>query len=191
MRIYTKTGDKGETALYGGERRSKSDQRIESYGEVDELQAVLGVVMAELKTTSQKWSKDLLNILAEIQTDTFLVCCELARTTTQPERHDPTLPPTALTRLEKTIDTYDAELPPLRNFIMQGGSKAGAALHLARTVCRRAERSIVALQQEEEVRPLLLEYLNRLSDLLFVLARYTNYQTKTPEIAWKSSDIKD
>lgn len=186
MKIYTKTGDAGDTALYGGERRSKADQRIESYGNVDELQSMLGVAAAELGEIQTEWAQALISEIETIQGDTFVICCELARTTTKPERHDPVLGKERVADLEKQIDIYDAQLEPLKNFIMQGGAKAGALLHMARTACRRAERSVVLLHTKEAVNPLVFQYLNRLSDLLFVYARFTNHQLGVPEKSWKS-----
>jgi len=187
MKIYTKTGDTGETSLYGGERRSKGALRIESYGTVDELQAALGVVLAEWKGAKDKDIATLIILLEAIQADCFVVCAELARTTTNTLRKDPVLPTERLNALEASIDHYDAELPQLRAFIMQGGSRSGALLHLARAICRRAERCMVRLQEEEEVRPFLLQYMNRLSDLLFVLARYVNHKEGIPETQWVSN----
>jgi cob(I)alamin adenosyltransferase len=185
MKIYTKTGDTGSTSLYGGERRIKADQRIESYGSVDELQAALGVALAELANIQEGWVQEIARAVTEIQADTFVMCAELARTgKPRPGQRLPELPQEAVERLEREIDTYDAQLPQLRNFIMQGGSKPGASFHLARAVCRRAERQVVLLAQTEEVRPIVLGYLNRLSDLLFVYARFINMHLEVPEVAW-------
>lgn len=174
MKIYTRTGDKGTTALYGGERRSKGDIRIEAYGQVDELQAQLGVVVAEIQKSDLADVATLTKLLEDIQRDAFILCCELARTETKPERKDPIITAERIVHLEEIIDTYDAKLPKLTSFIMQGGALAGAQLHLARTVCRRAERAVANLSEEEDFNPDVTRYLNRLSDLLFVFARFVN-----------------
>ena len=186
MKIYTKTGDLGETSLFGGERRMKSNLRIESYGTVDELQAALGIALAELSDYKSTWVKPVQDILEGIQADTFILCSELARPDgVKVAGHSPVVSDKIVEHLEATIDLYESKLIPLRNFIMQGGSKPGAALHLSRAVCRRAERVMVSLNQEETLRPEVLKYVNRLSDLLFVLARYINHEIGTPETIWK------
>lgn len=179
MKIYTRTGDAGGTALFGGTRVSKADPRVAAYGDVDELNACLGVVRARGETPG-----DVDVLIEQLQRDLFAIGARLA--TTKPRRHDDTK--TAVTdadvlRLEQWIDRFDADLPPLRRFILPGGSSAGALLHLARTVCRRAERSIVALGAEQ-VEAQLLAYVNRLSDLLFVLARAVNHRAAQPEHEW-------
>ena len=179
MKIYTRTGDAGTTALYGGERRSKADIRIESYGAVDELQAQLGLAAAACTNVSAL--ADLVATIEIIQEDCFIVCCELARTETRPERKDPILAKERIAWLEAQIDSLDAGLPALTKFIVQGGGLPGATLHMARAMCRRAERAAIRLQREEEVRPDVIVYLNRLSDLLFVLARHANHVQGIPE----------
>lgn len=179
MKIYTRTGDGGETGLYGGGRRPKSDVRIAAYGEVDELQAALGLVRAQVGT-----AQPLNNLLKSIQSDCFVLSCELARTATKPERKDPVLTADRVAYLEQEIDQASAALPELTAFILPGGSVLGAELHLARTICRRAERGVVALAQAEAISPLLPQYLNRLSDLLFVLARQANQEACVPEEEW-------
>lgn len=185
MKLYTKTGDAGQTSLYGGERRSKADRRIAAYGDVDELQALLGVVVANLPV--EPVLRGLCDELQQAQADCFVLCCELARTTTKPERHDPVLKQERVAWLEGIIDQYDAQVPPLRNFIMQGGSQAGAYAHLARAVCRRAERAVVELDSVEEVSSVCKEYLNRLSDALFVMARMINHTQNIQEVEWHVS----
>jgi len=181
MKIYTKTGDGGSTGLYGGERRSKANVRIESYGEVDELQAVLGLAQAKLQ---DDLFTDISADLTRVQNACFVICTELARTETLAKRGDPVLSPDETGFLEKSIDRYSKVLPELRAFILQGGSELGATLHLARAVCRRAERAVVALAVEEEVDEEVIRYLNRLSDLLFTLARTANYRLEKREIEW-------
>lgn len=180
MKIYTRTGDNGETGLFGGPRVRKDDARIEAYGTIDELNAVLGLLhTAELSGTLQE-------LLVAIQNDLFVIGAELA--TPQPDQHDMASIGTAdIQRLENSIDRFETELPPLKQFILPSGSTAGTMLHVARAVCRRAERRIVTLQAvaSNEVSAAILIYLNRLSDLLFVLARYVNQQAGQAEIPWE------
>jgi cob(I)alamin adenosyltransferase len=179
VRIYTKTGDSGETALLGGTRVSKAAPRVAAYGEVDELNAWLGLVRAS------KLDDQLSAMLDRIQRDLFAVGSRLADPSGQVTRRLEKASVTRedVTRLEAWIDLLDGELPPLRSFILAGGSPAGAALHVARTVCRRAERAVVSLGQDA-VEPELRVYLNRLSDLLFVIARAANHRDGVPESEW-------
>ena len=183
MKIYTRTGDKGETGLYGGERRPKNDLRVRAYGEVDEFQAVLGVCISYGATASQVPNK-CTAVFHKIQLDCFRLSSELARTETRAERNDPLIVADDVTWLEDSIDNYQKELPELKAFILQGGSPLGAHLHLARAVCRRAERAIVELAAHEAVSEVSLKYINRLSDLLFVLARYVNHVEGCVESEW-------
>lgn len=175
MRIYTKFGDKGNTSLFGGATVPKSDPRLEAYGSVDELNAVLGVVLSFGENGS------LAESITKIQSDLFLVGAELASKKGKTRK----IQPKRVGEIEAEIDRMEAELPPLHNFIMPGGSKTASLLHLARTVCRRAERAIVALSQKEKVNPDIVVYMNRIGDLLFILARYANYRKKVSEITWK------
>jgi cob(I)alamin adenosyltransferase len=179
VRIYTKTGDSGETALLGGTRVSKAAPRVAAYGEVDELNAWLGLVRAS------KLDDQLSTMLDRIQRDLFAVGSRLADPSGQVTRRLEKASVTGedVTRLEEWIDLLDGEVPPLRNFILAGGSPAGAALHVARTVCRRAERAVVSLGSDA-VEPELRVYLNRLSDLLFVIARAANHRDGVPESEW-------
>jgi len=185
LKIYTKTGDSGDTGLFGGARVSKADPRVAAYGDVDELNACLGCARAALLTADDR---ELAGMLEQIQRDLFALGARLA---------DPghkiadrvtkvAVAPADIARLEGWIDALESALPPLRRFILAGGSPAGAALHLARTVCRRAERAMVALRSgdQEAFEPDLLIYVNRLSDLLFVMARRANQRAGTPEIEW-------
>ena len=178
MKIYTKTGDAGETSLFDNTRVSKADSRVDAYGEVDELNACLGAARALL-------GGELGDTLEMIQQELFSIGSRLADPSSRvAARVDKAwLPADAIARLEKTIDTFEAELPPLRRFILPGGSPGGAFLHLARTVCRRAERRVVALGAEA-VDGVIVVYLNRLSDLLFVAARLANRRAGVPEIEW-------
>ena len=177
--IYTKTGDSGETGLFDGTRVSKADPRVDAYGEVDELNAWLGVVRANGA------GEDLDPMLDRIQRDLFALGAMLAdpRHRIAARVQKATLSDADITRLEGWIDQLQATLPPLRRFILAGGAAAGAALHLSRTVCRRAERRIVSLGAEA-VDPIVVKYMNRLSDLLFVMARAANARAGVPEIEW-------
>ena len=177
MKVYTRGGDDGTTALFGGQRVSKTAIRVQAYGEVDELNALLGQVAAELE------EKDLGPLLVEIQTALFDLGGELA--TPGPKRPATgALGDADVLGLEGWIDRLSEELPPLRNFILPGGTRAAALLHSARTVCRRAERATVLLAESEELCAVLIHYLNRLSDLLFVLARAVNRRAGVAETLW-------
>lgn len=178
MKIYTRTGDAGETSLFDGSRVRKSNPLVDAYGEVDELNAWIGLARASNADTP------LDDVLVAIQRDLFALGAQLA---------DPgeklaarvskaVIAEPDVERLERLIDRFEEELPPLRRFILAGGTPAGAALHVARTVCRRAERRMVAL--DPAVDPVLLRYVNRLSDLLFVLARAANHRAGVPETEW-------
>ena len=180
MKIYTRTGDAGGTALFGGTRVSKDDPRVAAYGDVDELNATLGTVSAQCELPGE-----VADIIAHIQKDLFAIGARLADPA---EKIAERVTKVAVTdadiqRLENWIDQFEAELPALRRFILPGGNRAGALLHLSRTVCRRAERSIVLLGAGH-VDAHLLAYVNRLSDLLFVLARAVNHRAGQPEVEW-------
>jgi len=176
VKIYTKTGDAGETGLFGGGRVPKDDPRVQAYGEVDELNAWIGFAVAIHLPTFES------NVLEAIQRDLFAIGAELA--TPNAARLRAALDPATVDALESVIDSYDPKLQPLKNFILPGGSPKAAALHVARTVCRRAERAVVALARKQQINPLIVRYLNRLSDLLFVLARAVNMQTGHGDVAW-------
>lgn len=180
MKIYTRGGDKGETGLIGGKRVPKDDLRVASYGDVDELNAHLGVVLAH--TTDE----GLRSLLTQIQGDLFAVGAHLAdpRDTIASKKPKAALTQENIDRLESAIDERDARLPPLTSFLLPGGSPVGAFLHLARATCRRAERSIVALNGTTALDPVLLVYVNRLADLLFVLAREANTRMGRSETPW-------
>jgi len=186
MKIYTRTGDKGETGLFGGQRVPKDSERVEAYGDVDELNAVLGSAVVYLEMDGVN---EVVPGLREIQADLFTLGARLA--TPAPEdggrenRHIPTLPAGRIASMERWIDAMDDELEPLKNFILPGGTRAAAALHLARTVCRRAERRVVALARHAHIDAEIVTYLNRLSDLLFTLARLANRRAGVPDVAWQ------
>jgi cob(I)alamin adenosyltransferase len=180
-KIYTKTGDKGKTSLIGGTKVYKSDRRIEAYGTIDELNSNVGLCLDLLK------SDNVTNLLAEIQDRLFTIGAALA---CDPDKETklkiPDLHETDVELLEKEIDRMNDALPLMKSFILPGGNISVSTLHIARCVCRRAERCCVRMQKKEmEVEPLIIKYLNRLSDYLFVLARYAAQQVGAEEIPWK------
>ena len=180
MKIYTRTGDAGSTALFGGHRVLKDDPRVAAYGEVDELNACLGIVRAQRDLPA-----DVAGLLEAVQKDLFAIGARLAdpaeRNVTRADKV--VVAEADVQRLEGWIDRFENGLPPLRRFILPGGSPAGAQLHFARTICRRAERAVVSLGVDN-VDARLLAYINRLSDLLFVLARAVNHGSAQPEVEW-------
>ena len=185
MKIYTKTGDKGETGLFGGARVSKADARVETYGEVDELNSFLGLARAAGLAPETD------ALIARVQSELFDLGAELA--TTPGKEHNLTTPrvgDTHIAALEQAIDAAEAPLPPLTSFVLPGGSQAAASLHLARCVCRRAERKLVALAATMPLRGELVRYLNRLSDLLFTLARGENHRAGVPDVPWLGRDAR-
>ncbi|MEM2908694.1 MAG: cob(I)yrinic acid a,c-diamide adenosyltransferase [Candidatus Bilamarchaeaceae archaeon] len=173
MPIYTKIGDKGDTITLSGKKVRKDDPQVEAYGCVDELNAAIGVVIAFTD------DNELREILIDVQKDLFIVGAELAIGSTKK------LTPAKTEKLEKIIDKIEPQLPYLANFVIPGGSKTAALLHLARTISRRVERRVVAAARTAKINPEILKYLNRLSDLLFVLARYANRKKRFEEIVWR------
>jgi cob(I)alamin adenosyltransferase len=182
MRIYTKTGDDGKTGLFGGSRVSKAAPRVAAYGTVDELNAFVGLVRAAKPSSFTD------DILARVQVDLFTLGAELA-TVHGKEAHlkMQLLEVADYERLERAIDDAEKPLAPLKNFILPGGAEPAARLHLARTVCRRAEREVIAID-DAPARSELVIYLNRLSDLLFTLARYENHAAKVEDVPWAPHD---
>ena len=178
FKIYTKTGDQGETGLFGGRRLPKSHIRIETYGTVDELNSYLGVLRDSIDSAPTR------DLLKEIQDRLFAVGADLA---SDPDKNltTPDVTEEDIERLEKEIDAMDEVLPPLKNFILPGGNLASSYCHVARCVCRRAERLAVALNMSESVDPLVMKYLNRLSDFLFTLARKISFDAGAEEVPWK------
>jgi cob(I)alamin adenosyltransferase len=182
MKIYTRTGDGGETALFGGGRVSKDHPRVIAYGAVDELNSVLGWALAEIgpgDTTAR---------LARVQHDLFALGAALATPPARPNRRRPEtpgLPGPRIAEMEGWMDDMDGVLPPLERFVLPGGARGAAALHVARTVCRRAERAVVTLAMAEALEPEILAYLNRLSDLLFVCARFENARSGIADLPWE------
>lgn len=177
FKIYTKTGDLGETSLFGGKRLPKDHQRIEAYGTVDELNAFIGLLRDGIEAA------ELRQLLKEIQDRLFVIGSNLA---SDPGKEMPTpdILPEDIQILEQQMDEMDKVLPPLKNFILPGGHPTVSHAHLCRTVCRRAERQVVALSHQTEVLPILIQYLNRLSDYFFVLGRKLGQDLNIEELAW-------
>jgi cob(I)alamin adenosyltransferase len=181
MKIYTKTGDKGETGLFGGERVSKDSPRISAYGTIDELNSFIGLAVSKVN------SEDVRNALLKIQNYIFTVGADLATPENEKNKklNIKRTPSSFYTELEKYIDEFEAHLNELKNFILPGGSEGASLLHICRTTCRRAEREVVALKKSVTIGDNIIIFLNRLSDLLFVLSRFENKVTGTPDTIWK------
>ena len=176
MRLYTRQGDDGHTALVGGTRVPKNDPRVCAYGEVDECNAVIGVVIAQCSVEETS------ALLQQVQSDLFMLGAELA--TPEDQAAGLGISDAHIAQLERWIDAISRETPALKNFVLPGGTEVAAALHAARTVCRRAERAAVALASQQSIRPAVIVFLNRLSDLLFALARQANHQAGLTDILW-------
>lgn len=177
MKIYTKTGDKGETSLFGGQRVWKDDLRIETYGTVDELNSFMGLTVTETQ------NKELEEVLKKIQNKLFTVGADLA-TPDDKKIHIERVTQSFIEEAEKDIDYFSSKVPELREFILPGGTKVASLLHVCRTICRRAERNVIRLNKTVAINNNILVYLNRLSDLFFVLARFDNFVNGTPDIKW-------
>lgn len=185
MKIYTRTGDDGNTGLFGGGRVPKAHIRVEAYGAVDELNAVLGLSVEALA------DEEIRGFLLRVQQDLFRLGASLATPGAEDGTARPATPPLPLKRIQQMEDWIDmatGETPELRNFILPGGTRGAGFLHLARTVCRRAERAVVRLNQEDASDPLVVKYLNRLSDLLFALARLENHREEVPDVLWAQDE---
>lgn len=180
FKIYTKTGDAGETSLYGGRRVPKDHIRIDTYGTLDELNAHIGLVRDQLQDQA------LLGGLKQIQDELFTLGSQLAADPNKENLNVPQLSEGAIERLEKSIDSLSDNLPPLKNFILPGGHPLVSQCHLARCVCRRSERLAVALHHNEPIEEHILQYLNRLSDYLFVLARHIAQLMDVKEVTWQA-----
>lgn len=179
MKIYTKTGDRGDTRLFDGTKVRKHDDRVEAYGDIDELNSFIGAAASFLTDAA------LTAMLADVQKDLFSVGAQLADPGFKDQsRAKFKIPRERITALENAIDSFETELPLLRQFILAGGGHGGALLHVARTVCRRAERRVVSLSEKVEINPGVVEYLNRLSDFLFVIARVVNHREGKLETLW-------
>jgi cob(I)alamin adenosyltransferase len=179
MKIYTRTGDKGDTSLFGGQRVPKDALRIEAYGTVDELNSILGLVRAD------NGDGEVDRVLEQIQNELFELGADLATPQSVVKSKVKRIEPRDVQGLERTLDGMEGQLKSLRSFILPGGSPVAARLHYARTVCRRAERAVVRLSRNEDIGETVTVYLNRLSDLLFVLARYVNHRAGVPEVKWR------
>ncbi|MBU0586537.1 cob(I)yrinic acid a,c-diamide adenosyltransferase [Candidatus Micrarchaeota archaeon] len=178
MSIYTKNGDSGETSILGGKRIPKDDPRIEASGKVDELSSVIGLVIAFSD------DEELKKLLSEIQMTLFVIGSDLA-TASGDKISIPRLSPSKVNIIEAEIDRIEKELPKIDSFILPGGSKTASMLHLARTICRETERKVISLAKKEKLNEAIPVYLNRLSDLLFMLARWINRKKKVPETLWR------
>jgi cob(I)alamin adenosyltransferase len=180
MKIYTKTGDLGETSLLGGKRVKKSNPRIDAYGTVDELNSYIGLLI------SLDINEDRKKLLAQIQNNLFVIGSHLACAPDKKIEDLPLLENNTIIELENQIDEMTKVLPEMKNFILPGGNQQISFCHITRCVCRRAERCVVELNENEKVEPILIQYLNRLSDYLFILARKIGQETNTLETPWKS-----
>ena len=189
MKIYTRRGDSGETGLFGGQRVPKNHARVEAYGEVDELNAVLGLAMGQLGTEDMP---EVARRLRVLQGDLFVLGANLATPAPEdggrPNDHIPALPRGRIVEMEEWIDAAEAELSPLTTFILPAGTTGAGTLHLARTVCRRAERRLISLARSATIDPDCIRFLNRLSDLLFVWARLANQRAGVPDIPWEPEE---
>lgn len=185
MKIYTRTGDRGDTGLFGGGRVPKDDARVEAYGAVDELNAVLGLAIARLREDDEQ---QIAARLETVQADLFSLGAHLATPSAEhggrATAHLPDLPDRRVAEMEGWIDEAEGELEPLKVFILPGGGESAARLHHTRTVCRRAERRVITLARDVRLDDLVIVYLNRLSDLLFTLARLANRRTGTDDVPW-------
>lgn len=177
-KIYTKTGDKGETSLIGGTRLPKQHVRIEAYGNVDELNSYLGLIRDQIQ------DKNSLDTLLYIQDRLFTIGAHLANDPAKSKMKLPEMFEEDVTKLEKAIDEMDQQLPPMKSFVLPGGHTLVSHCHIARCVCRRSERAVLRLAESEKVDALQIRYLNRLSDYLFILSRYLSHQLKAVEIPW-------
>ncbi len=185
-KIYTRTGDQGKTSLIGGTRVSKAHLRLETYGTIDELNSVIGVVIGAMAVPEPR--RSLQSFLERVQSDLFDIGSHLACEDKMLREKLPAIHEQQVTELEAKMDDFSTALPELKNFILPGGCASASHAHVARTVCRRAERLCVALSESQtdggDVEPLIIRYLNRLSDFLFVLARWLNRDAKTTEVLW-------
>jgi len=183
MKIYTRTGDKGQTSLFGGKRVSKASERVDTYGTVDELNSAIGVVIAQM--LHGRWQMgDVKNELEAIQHDLFAIGSYLASPGNKNQEAGISKLGKRVEFFESRIDAMTKELPELRNFILPGGGVAGAQLHMTRTICRRTERRIIRLTKKEKIDNGVIIYFNRLSDLLFTMARFVNHKEKKKETIW-------
>ncbi|MRN60494.1 MAG: cob(I)yrinic acid a,c-diamide adenosyltransferase [Nitrosopumilales archaeon] len=192
MKIYTKTGDKGETGLIGGKRISKGDPRIVAYGSVDELNSNIGIAISSLTVKDRHLFLDLINIMTCIQSELFIVGSDLADPRypagNQNQYQTPRTEENMASALEDAIDKFETELEPITFFILPGGSIEASLLHITRTIARRAEIAVTLLSKDQIINPIVLVYLNRLSDFLFVAARLINKRLGIKDVAWRPSE---
>lgn len=192
MKIYTKTGDKGETGLIGGKRISKGDPRIVAYGSVDELNSNIGIAISSMTVKDRHLFLDLINIMTRIQSELFIVGSDLADPRypagNQNQYQTPRTEENMASALEDAIDKFETELEPITFFILPGGSIEASLLHITRTVARRAESAATLLSKDQIINPIVLVYLNRLSDFLFVAARLINKRLGIKDVAWRPSE---
>lgn len=192
MKIYTKTGDKGETGLIGGKRISKGDPRIVAYGSVDELNSNIGIAISSLSVKDRHLFLDLINIMTRIQSELFIVGSDLADPRypagNQNQYQTPRTEENMASALEDAIDKFETELEPITFFILPGGSIEASLLHITRTIARRAESAATLLLKDQIINPIVLVYLNRLSDFLFIAARLINKRLGIKDVAWRPSE---
>jgi cob(I)alamin adenosyltransferase len=192
MKIYTKTGDKGETGLIGGKRISKGDPRIVAYGSVDELNSNIGIAISSMTVKDRHLFLDLINIMTRIQSELFIVGSDLADPRypdgNQNQYQTPRTEENMASALEDAIDKFETELDPITFFILPGGSIEASLLHISRTIARRAESAATLLSKDQIINPIVLVYLNRLSDFLFVAARLINKRLGIKDVAWRPSE---
>jgi cob(I)alamin adenosyltransferase len=192
MKIYTKTGDKGETGLIGGKRISKGDPRIVAYGSVDELNSNIGIAISSMTVKDRHLFLDLINIMTRIQSELFIVGSDLADPRhpagNQNQYQTPRTEENMASALEDAIDKFETELDPITFFILPGGSIEASLLHITRTIARRAEIAATLLSKDQIINPIVLVYLNRLSDFLFVAARLINKRLGIKDVAWRPSE---
>jgi cob(I)alamin adenosyltransferase len=189
MKIYTKTGDKGETSLIGNKRVSKSDPRIIAYGSIDELNSNIGLSISILNLKNRDTFSDLIDLLVKVQNDLFIIGSDLADPAylLENEGHTPRVEENMTSYLECVIDKFETELLPINFFILPGGSIESSLLHISRSIARRAETTVTALSKSQTINPAIITYLNRLSDMLFVAARLVNKRMGVEDVPWRSS----
>jgi cob(I)alamin adenosyltransferase len=191
VKIYTKTGDKGETGLIGGKRISKSDPRIIAYGSIDELNSNIGLIVSVLNKKNRDMFLDLIDLLVKIQNDLFIIGSDLADPTPFLENKNKYNTPRSMENmasyLECIIDKFESELSPIKFFILPGGSIESSLIHISRSITRRAETTVTALSKSQTINPAILIYLNRLSDVLFVAARLVNKRLGVEDVPWRSN----
>ncbi|MFL6324897.1 MAG: cob(I)yrinic acid a,c-diamide adenosyltransferase [Nitrososphaeraceae archaeon] len=189
MKIYTKTGDKGETSLIGNKRVSKSDPRIIAYGSIDELNSNIGLSISILNLKNRDTFSDLIDLLVKVQNDLFIIGSDLADPAylLENEGDTPRVEENMASYLERVIDKFETELLPINFFILPGGSIESSLLHISRSIARRAETTVTALSKSQTINPAIITYLNRLSDMLFVAARLINKRMGVEDVPWRSS----